>query len=206
MTATASDANGSAEQTFPWTVTSPVTLTNPGSQTTAAGAAPTLTLTGNDTSGGTLSFTASGLPSGLTLSSAGVISGSITAGDPLGVYAVNVTASDANGSAGQTFFWNVTNPVTLAGVADQTTPESGTPTLTLSASDASGGTLTYSALGLPAGLAVNPATGAVTGTVALGGRRRWSVPGRRHCQRRLLPIEPPLHLDSHVPADADRAV
>jgi hypothetical protein len=45
--------------------------------------------------------------------------------------------------------------------------------LTISASDSSSGTLTYSAVGLPGGLKINTSTGAITGTVASGG----AVPG-----------------------------
>jgi hypothetical protein len=54
-------------------------------------------------------------------------------------------------------------------IPDQANTEGDTVSLTVSASDSiSGATLHYSATGLPAGLKINTATGAITGTVAAG--------------------------------------
>jgi VCBS repeat-containing protein len=69
-----------------------------------------------DVDGDSLSYSASGLPSGLSISSStGVISGTLasnaSAGGLAGVYTVMVTASDGNGgSASQTFALTVSNP------------------------------------------------------------------------------------------------
>ncbi|WP_412537852.1 Ig domain-containing protein [Longispora sp. K20-0274] len=88
---------------------SPVTVTNPGSQSTVQGTATSLTLSA---SGGTAPYTwtATGLPAGLSISSGGVISGTPST---VGSYSVTATAKDsaspqASGSA--TFTWNVTTP------------------------------------------------------------------------------------------------
>ena len=69
--------------------------------------------------GDTLTFSASGLPTGLTMNAAGVISGrldhSASQGAPGGVYSVTVTATDAGGlSTTRTFTWTVRNPAPVA--------------------------------------------------------------------------------------------
>ena len=85
----------------------PVTLTNPGPQASLVSqAASAVTLSGKDsTSGQTLTYSAAGLPAGLSISSSGVISGTPTAN---GTTTVTVTAKDGNGaSAAQSFVWTV---------------------------------------------------------------------------------------------------
>src|SRR6185436_19844100 len=52
----------------------------------------------------------------------------------------------------------------LAAVANQTGVVGTAATLALSASDADGDALTWSATGLPAGMAINATTGVITGT------------------------------------------
>ena len=76
----------------------------------------------SDPDGDTLTYTATGLPTGLTLDlSTGEITGTIdnsaSQGGPNsdGVYAVEVTATDDNGaSVSTTFQWNVANPSVVA--------------------------------------------------------------------------------------------
>ncbi len=97
----------------------PVTLANPGPQASLAGsAASAVTLSGKDaTSGQTLTYSATGLPAGLSISSAGVISGTPTTD---GTTTVTVTAKDGNGaSAAQSFVWTVANG-TASGTASPT--------------------------------------------------------------------------------------
>jgi hypothetical protein len=85
-----------------------VTVNNPGSQSTVAGTAVSLQITGSDSaSGQTLSYTASGLPAGLSISSTGLISGTPTTA---GSATVTVTATDTTGATGTTSFgWTVTS-------------------------------------------------------------------------------------------------
>jgi beta-glucosidase len=85
----------------------PVTLANPGPQASLANqAASSVTLSGKDsTSGQSLTYSATGLPAGLSISSAGVISGTPTAD---GTSTVTVTATDGTGAyATQSFVWTV---------------------------------------------------------------------------------------------------
>src|SRR5580692_7724473 len=148
----------------------PVTLANPGPQASLTGAAASsVTLSGTDTtSGQTLTYSATGLPAGLSISSAGVISGAPTAD---GTSTVAVTAKDGNGAyATQSFVWTV-SPGTNAHVVTVTTPANQTSTigtaatLQIGATDsASGQTLAYAASGLPAGLTINSSTGLISGT------------------------------------------
>jgi hypothetical protein len=122
-------------------------------------------------SGATITYGAIGLPNGLKIStSTGTITGTIAAGAAVqGPYTVTLIAGDNTYSINQTFTWTVTNPITIAGVLDQTSVEGASPSLSISASDAtSGATLVYTANGLPLGLKINSSTGSITGTVAAG--------------------------------------
>jgi hypothetical protein len=82
-------------------------VTNPGSHTATVGTAVSLQIAATDSaSGQTLTYAASGLPTGLSVSSAsGLISGTPTAA---GTYSTTVTATDSTGAAGSaTFTWTV---------------------------------------------------------------------------------------------------
>jgi len=83
-----------------------VTVTNPGSQSTAVGTAVSLQVSASDSaSGQTLTYSATGLPTGLSISSGGLISGTPTTA---GTYSVTVTAKDTTGASGSaSFTWTV---------------------------------------------------------------------------------------------------
>ncbi|WP_051967686.1 putative Ig domain-containing protein [Kitasatospora mediocidica] len=83
-----------------------VSVTTPGAQSATVGTAASLQLAASDTAGGTLSWTASGLPAGLSVNSAtGLISGTPTTA---GSYNVTVTATDSSGPSGSAAFtWTV---------------------------------------------------------------------------------------------------
>ena len=84
-----------------------VTVTNPGGQTGTVGTATSLQIQASDSaSGQTLTYSATGLPAGLSINSAtGLISGTPTAA---GVSSVTVTATDTTGAKGTTSFsWTV---------------------------------------------------------------------------------------------------
>jgi beta-glucosidase len=102
----------------------PVTLANPGPEASLVNlAASAVTLSGKDTtSGQTLTYSATGLPAGLSISSAGVISGTSTAD---GTTTVTVTAKDGNGAyATQSFVWTV-SPGTATSTGATTGPITG---------------------------------------------------------------------------------
>ncbi|WP_108811397.1 Ig-like domain-containing protein [Sphingorhabdus sp. Alg231-15] len=72
----------------------------------------------SDVDGDTLTFTASGLPAGLSIDTDGLITGTIDSGASQvngGVYTVTVTADDGNGgTVDSTFTWTITNPPPVA--------------------------------------------------------------------------------------------
>jgi Cellulose binding domain/Putative Ig domain len=84
-----------------------VTVTNPGSQTGTVGTAASLQIAASDSaSGQTLTYSATGLPAGLSINSAtGLVTGTPTTA---GTYSVVVTAKDTTGAAGSaSFTWTV---------------------------------------------------------------------------------------------------
>jgi subtilase family serine protease len=83
-----------------------VTVTNPGSQSTSVRTAVSLQISASDSaSGQTLTYSATGLPAGLSISSSGLISGTPTTA---GTYSVTVTATDTTGASGSaSFTWTV---------------------------------------------------------------------------------------------------
>ncbi|HEX6523584.1 MAG TPA: glycoside hydrolase family 11 protein [Streptosporangiaceae bacterium] len=86
--------------------TNTVTVTNPGSQSGTVGTAESVQVHATDSGGAALTYSASGLPAGLSInSSTGVISGTPTAS---GSSSVTVTARDSTGATGSTTFtWSV---------------------------------------------------------------------------------------------------
>ena len=104
---TATDTTGAAgSASFTWTISAAtgntVTVTNPGSQTGTVGTAVSLQVSATDSaSGQTLTYGASGLPAGLSISSSGLISGTPTTA---GTSSVTVTATDTTGAAGSAVF------------------------------------------------------------------------------------------------------
>ena len=92
-----------------------VTVTNPGNQTTAsAGTAASLQMQASDSAAGqTLAYSATGLPTGLSISSStGLISGTATTA---GTYNVTVTATDTTGASGSASFTWTVGTVTTGG-------------------------------------------------------------------------------------------
>jgi PLD-like domain/Putative Ig domain len=153
---------------FTGSSTGKVAIFSPGAQTTAVGASVYLQVQGEDTATGALSYAATGLPKGLSISSStGVISGTPTAA---GTSTVTVTGTDSTGPTGSaTFAWAVgstaPNTVTVTSPGSQTGTVGAAASVQIAATDsASGQTLAYSATGLPAGLSINSATGLISGT------------------------------------------
>ena len=95
-----------------------VTVTDPGPRTAVAGVPTTLQLRGTDTAGLALTWSATGLPPGLSLEPAtGLVSGTPTLA---GSYATTVTATDPAGGAGSTgFVWTVAPAGSCAGTGQK---------------------------------------------------------------------------------------
>ncbi|MEU9198404.1 putative Ig domain-containing protein [Streptomyces hundungensis] len=111
-TLTAKDSTGATgTATFNWTVTSAgqggtVTVSNPGDQSGFTGFQIfALSLKATDSKGLPLTFSATGLPPGLTISTSGTITGTPS---KTGTYTVTAKASDTAGATGTTTFtWTV---------------------------------------------------------------------------------------------------
>ncbi len=182
ITYTISDGNGGTS-TATVTVTvnavndAPVVDTPLPAQTEADGALVSFPVAGNfsDLDGDTLSFTATGLPLGLSINAAGVISGTIdpaaSQGGPNadGIYTVSVTASDGNGGTVTTSFtYTVTNPGPTAANDSATTNEDAPVTINVLANDndPDGDPLTVTSATSPDGTVVINPDGTITFTPA----------------------------------------
>jgi hypothetical protein len=89
-----------------------VTVTNPGNQTAASGTAinPVQVRATDSASGQTLTFSATGLPPGLSISASGLISGTPSSG---GTFNTVVKATDTTGASGSAgFTWTVSGAST----------------------------------------------------------------------------------------------
>lgn len=176
VTVTATDADGHKGTCgFMWTVNeaSTVTVTAPADQSSAVGTTITpVQVVATDSDPAITSFTwaAAGLPAGLVIDPAGgAITGTPTTGQASSD--VTVTATDRNGAIGTaTFKWSVSTTVSLAGPLDQmwTSGTAITP-VTPSASDSDRSVTSFVwsiSPTLPAGVTLDPATGAISGTPA----------------------------------------
>ncbi len=112
---------------------SPV-VTNPGTQNSLLNASISLPINATDPEGDPLTFSATGLPTGLTISpSSGVISGTVTVA---GSYNVTVTASDNISPPGTaSFVWNVTTGLTLGTLSSTPKPVNTAIALTATSSN-----------------------------------------------------------------------
>ena len=126
----------------------------------------------SDNDGDPLTFTATGLPAGLTIDPVtGIISGILPSGASAdGPYTVVVTATDPSGESVSTeFVWTVEN---IAPEVVTTLPnvsfDDGSGVSLLTASnfvDPDGDSLIFTASNLPEGLTIDPETGLISGTL-----------------------------------------
>jgi hypothetical protein len=164
----------------PASATPAVTVTNPGTQTGSVGTAETLQVQASDTATGkTLTYSATDLPLGLSLSATtGAITGSPTTA---GTYLTTVTVNDGSGASAANFSWTISqkgtgNVITVTPPASQTSTVGTAASLQIQATDSGAGqTLTYSAAGLPAGLAISSSTGLISGTPTTAGTSSVTV-------------------------------
>ncbi|MBS2539315.1 S53 family peptidase [Catenulispora sp. NF23] len=87
--------------------TETVSVTNPGNQSSTVGTAiSTLQVSGTDSASKALTYSATGLPAGLSISSSGAITGTPSAA---GSSTVTVTASSGSASGSTSFTWTVSS-------------------------------------------------------------------------------------------------
>ena len=142
---------------------------NPGPQSSAEAEVISLSISASDADGDSLSYSAVNLPPDLSINpTTGEISGTLSY-DAAGLYNVIVSVSDGADSTDSPFSWTVTNTNQLPVVTNpgaQSSAEAVVISLPISASDADGDSLSYSAVNLPMGLSINPTTGEISGTLS----------------------------------------
>jgi len=131
-----------------------------------------VTMVGSGGAGGPYTFTATGLPAGLSISSAGVISGTATVS---GTFSYTVTVTDNAGNTG-TLNCSVTvaPPPSATCVAITAVQGFAITPVTMVGSGGSGGPYTFAATGLPAGLSISSA-GVISGTATVSGTFNYTV-------------------------------
>ena len=132
VSVTVNDGTDNSVINFVWDViqnppaNTPPNVTNPGNQSNTEGSSINLSVTASDVDGDTLTFSATGLPTGLSINStSGLITGTITTGSA-GGYNPTVTVSDGQLNTPVSFLWTVT----LAGVCGPLTQEAEVGILT----------------------------------------------------------------------------
>jgi hypothetical protein len=127
-----------------------VTVTNPGPQTGTVGTPVSLQINATDSaSGQTLTYSATGLPTGLSInSSTGLISGTPTAAS--GPSSVTVTAKDTTGASGSASFTWTINAAISGCAAQQLLSNPGFETGSISPWTATSGVLSNTRRGVPA--------------------------------------------------------
>ena len=169
-TVTASDGTYSNTATFTWTVNPVVTVTTVSNQDNKEGDPVSVQVSAMDAKNNTLTYTATGLPAGLSVNNSGLITGTINPGDHTNSpFNTTVTASDGTYNNSVTFTWIVNPVVAITANSNQTVIEGQNVSLQVTATDAlPNKTLTYSAASLPHGLMINSSSGLISGTIAVG--------------------------------------
>jgi ribosomal protein L24E len=179
VTFTATDRSGaSGSASVTWTIRYHVTVANPGPQSSVLGTAiGALPISATDwSSTATLSYGATGLPTGLTINSVtGTISGTPTAA---GTFSVTVTATDSSAFTGSaTFTWTITQagrPV-KAKVLPAGQVRFPYSYKLVAPTGAAPYSWSVTAGSLPVGLSLNASTGVISGTPAEAGTSTFTI-------------------------------
>ena len=133
-----------------------------------------VTMVGSGGVGGPYTFTATGLPAGVTISSSGTISGTPTVS---GTFDYTVTVTDSAGNKG-TVNCTITvaspAPVSATCLNINAAQGSAITPATMVGSGGAGGPYTFSATGLPAGLTMS-SSGTISGTPTVNGTFNYTV-------------------------------
>lgn len=174
VTATATNAYGaSGSGVYRFTVIpeTPPVFSGTSSLNGVAGSNFSATLGVSDPNGATIAFSATGAPSGLTLSTGGMLA---WAKPIAGIYSIVVTATDSYGyAASATYKINIEGTPAVAG-ATLTGNTGAAVSVQVQASDPVGSALTYAVGGAPAGVAIS-SSGLLTWTSPVKGAYSFTV-------------------------------
>ena len=133
VTVIATDGRTSSQIAFDWTVmpVGPISVQNPGSITSVINSVVSRQIVASTTAGLPLSYSASGLPNGLSINSqTGAISGTISPLSALpGIFNTDVTVTDGTNTYGTMFQW-IVNGNSQPSIVPLLIPGGGTITLT----------------------------------------------------------------------------
>lgn len=153
-------------------INTPPSINTPVNQNSKTGVAVSLLVEASDVDGDTLVYSATGLPTGLSINSAtGVISGTPSSA---GTFSATVSVNDGTDSSSSPFTWVVTTtvinrPPQITNISSKTSQVGDAINVAVQATDPDGDTLSYSATGLPSGLAINATTGVISGNLSTAG-------------------------------------
>jgi len=164
----ATDDLSTRSSVFSFTVLPGLYLNAVANQTTQVETNVNLPISSLNAYGTTLTYSATGLPTGLSIDSqTGLISGSILDGaQSPSPYPVVVTATDGTHTATVSFSWTAIKVLAIINPGNQVSPEIIPVNLPIQVANAVG-TVTYSATGLPSNLSINPQTGIISGSIGL---------------------------------------
>jgi beta-glucosidase len=155
-----------------------------------------VTMLGSGGAGGPYTFTATGLPAGLSISTSGMISGTPTLS---GTSSYTVTVTDSAGHTGAvSCSLTVAPPVSATCVSITAAQGVAITPVAMLGSGGAGGPYTFTATGLPAGLSIS-ASGTISGTPTVIGTFNYTVTvtdsaahtGTLNCSVTVTPFMPP---------------
>ena len=173
---TVTDGTDNASVMFVWKVddapNQPPVITNPGDQSNKVGDDIMLQIEAKDADDDALKFMAESLPDGLLIdTNTGKIMGKISA--KAGSFDAKVTVTDGASSVSVMFAWKVDESSNQAPVitnpGDQMNKVGDNIMLQIEAKGGENDTLSFSAEGLPTGLAISADAGKITGTTMTAG-------------------------------------
>lgn len=166
-------------QEITWTITDTNRLDNPGFQASDEGDTVSLQLQTIDNSGTTLTYSATGLPPGLSInSSTGLISGTVSytaAENNGGIYTVTISVSSAVDTDYQTFDWGINPMAKLVEPGNPINYEGQFAVLGMGVTGIKDHTLSFSFTGLPPGVTFDNVSWVISGTLPVGSAGNYAV-------------------------------
>ncbi len=200
MTVNATNAAGTGSKQVVWTML-PYPAPVITSAATATGRVGVSLYYGITATNSPSSFSATGLPSGLSLNAqTGAISGAPTAG---GVFNVTLGAANVMGTGHKTLVFTVIAPPVVTSAASASGTQGSALSYSITATNSPTG---YSAWSMPPGLSVNAATGLISGTPTSAGSYTATVnaintagTGTKQVVFTIIPLKPVITY-SAIPA------